>query len=442
MSNNNNTSRITDAKDLELGLKFLMAGGDLEKNAQEYLNEVDRIENSSGGGSPASAVEEVSVGSIEDDIYTPPSQASVFGDVDDEDQLEDYADEYEDDELGTLSEGEVGEDGLATLQGGNFGDLGTNPKGKVQSLESALETSLSDNDSNAEESAPKSDDPRSQEDISSEYTPDTDESPEDTPQQSSEHDDIGIVGAVDPEDEEDEEEDHPALIAARKRDMTLVEKIKDTYEDLSPFHQKLAAGGVITAVVLIIALVVLLLTPKGDKPSEQNVDAPANVHMEQTQGVEAGIMVPTGMSVQCAEGEANTPLQNAFDPSEELAWVCERAFGIDGVVAEMTFDAPVEISKVSIVPGFNFAAPRGEDEWTKHRVVTKVLWRIGDEQFVQTINPARAPVEMTIPNLVSDKITMTVQTTADPVNAEGSAVRPAGADTFAISNITISGKPA
>lgn len=242
-----------------------------------------------------------------------------------------------------------------------------------------------------------------------------------------------------PEDPEDDEDEDFIPESLKKKDQTPLDKLRTWFAERDPLHQKLIIGAVLAAVLLLIAVIVLIVSP-GNKPSEEAPVASDQVVMEETAPTQQeGSLIPASANAQCAP-DHSTPAQNAFDPQEDTAWVCERSFGVDGTVLEMTFSSPVEITKVGIVPGFNFAAPRGEDEWLKHRVVTRVLWRIGDEQFVQQINPARSLAEITIPTLITDTISMTVLSTDMPVPPEGVTVAPPEADTFAISSITLTGK--
>lgn len=239
-----------------------------------------------------------------------------------------------------------------------------------------------------------------------------------------------------PEEPEDEEEFLPESL--RKKDQNFFDKVKDWFDERDPLHQKLILGAIAVAILIIIAFITLALSP-GNKTETETPVASEQVAMEETAPIQEGALIPASANAQCAP-DHSTPAQNAFDPQEDTAWVCERSFGVDGTVLEMSFTSPVEITKVGLVPGFNFAAPRGEDEWLKHRVVTRVLWRIGDEQFVQEINPARSIAEMSIPTLVTDKISMTVLSTDMPVPPEGVVAAPPEADTFAVSTITLTGK--
>ena len=418
---NPNNSRISEAKSLELQLKFLTSD-DPNKAAEEYLAEVDRLETPP----PTTFVSENAdpEEDPQDDIYVPPTNNSVFSD-DDEDELLDpdaVGDDFEDlDDPGvsmTSNKTQRLEDAfdVSSL-------LGNKPDLDESLEETAEDDSLEDSDELEDGTLDASDSNL------------TDEDPELGDEDTFEE------MAVDPDDDEDEYEDDLVPEALRKRDMTFIEKVKDWYDDREPLHQKLILGGAAASILLIISLILLIVFPKDkqEAPEAQNTDT--NISMEDTKATEVGTLIPASSDSKCPEGELSTPVANAFDPAQDKAWVCERAFGIDGAVATMHFDSSVEISKVALVPGFNFAAPRGEDEWMKHRVVTKVLWRIGDEQFVQTINPARTPAELSIPNLVASDISMTVLTTADPVGTDGQTARPP-TDTFAISTITITGKPA
>ena len=419
---NPNNSRISEAKSLELQLKFLTSD-DPNKAAEEYLAEVDRLETPP----PAAFVSEDAepVEDPQDDVYVPPTNNSVFSDDEDEDELPEPDTVEEDFEDPGVSMSSNKTQRLEdTFDVSSL--LGTKPALDEPFEETDNEDTLEDSD--ALEEGPLD-------------ALDSDLSDENAELDGDDEDAFEEM-AVDPDDDEDDEdEDDLVPEALRKRDMTFTEKVKDWFDDREPLHQKLILGGAAASILLIISLILLIVFPKDkqEAPKEQNTDT--NISMEDTNATEVGTLIPVSSDSKCPEGELSTPVADAFDPAQEKAWVCERAFGIDGAVATMHFDSSVEISKVALVPGFNFAAPRGEDEWMKHRVVTKVLWRVGDEQFVQTINPARTPAEISIPNLVTTDISMTVLATADPVGTDGQTARPT-TDTFAISTITITGKPA
>lgn len=241
-------------------------------------------------------------------------------------------------------------------------------------------------------------------------------------------------------------DDDDAFVAVNDTSPSIKDKITDWWEDLEPLHQKMVFGVGASAILLVVAFVILLVAGGDSEPDVPPVQTDGVAEEqdpveEDEPDAAAGTLIPTGMEVTCPAGASTRP-EDAFNPAEDTAWVCERAFGIDGTTLTLTFDSPVEISEVGMVPGFDYVAPRGVDEWNNHRVVTRALWRIGDEQFVQEINPTRADVVMTVPDLTVQRIQLTIQATDDPVTANGgNANAVGGADTFAISRIIINGKP-
>jgi len=87
----------------------------------------------------------------------------------------------------------------------------------------------------------------------------------------------------------------------------------------------------------------------------------------------------------------------AFTNRPENAWRCERAFGIDGAVMNIVFPKTAVVKSITVMPGWNYVAPNGRDHWNEQRLVTKILWRIGGQQFEQNITPTRSGSTLTLP---------------------------------------------
>ncbi|MFB9785342.1 hypothetical protein [Rhodococcus baikonurensis] len=153
-----------------------------------------------------------------------------------------------------------------------------------------------------------------------------------------------------------------------------------------------------------------------------------------------GVLAPSAVSAKCPEG--STDARFAFTADKSQAWICKRALGIDGAVMEITFPYAVVISDVFLTPGFDYIEPSGIDRWVEHRTVSRVQWSIGNQRFIQEINPSRTGSNMPIPEVKTQKITLTIMATAEPtgaVNRGFGAAAGAKDDSFAISLIRITG---
>lgn len=65
----------------------------------------------------------------------------------------------------------------------------------------------------------------------------------------------------------------------------------------------------------------------------------------------------------------------AFDGDLHTAWVCTRAKNQDGQVIQVDFGRQVTLTQIRIDSGFDSIAPDGTDQWSKHRIVTKIqVW--------------------------------------------------------------------
>lgn len=136
------------------------------------------------------------------------------------------------------------------------------------------------------------------------------------------------------------------------------------------------------------------------------------------------------VSASCGNGSEGS--SNAFSSDETVAWVCERAFGIDGAILNIRFRHPVTLHEIKFTPGFNYVRqPSGDDEWNKHRVITRVLWRAGGKQFPQEIVPSRSEASFKFAEPVAtESMSMTIQESVGPedtVGGEGQTMDPGGA---------------
>jgi hypothetical protein len=160
----------------------------------------------------------------------------------------------------------------------------------------------------------------------------------------------------------------------------------------------------------------------------------------------AAPLVPATVSASCVgDSDAVAP----FAGEKSRAWVCGRANGLDGSVLNITFNKPVVVTEITVVPGFNYVAPDGRDEWDRHRQVTGVTWRMGSKMFPQTINPTRTGSTMKFPSVITQEMSMTITSSTRPAKGSGaggigkpSSDTSADVDgTTAVSSIVITGYP-
>jgi hypothetical protein len=131
---------------------------------------------------------------------------------------------------------------------------------------------------------------------------------------------------------------------------------------------------VAAVIVLLVALsfvnfVTTDVTPKTTQstasvaPPAPPIQAPLNRDQILT-GVKAADVCPKDDNYS----EAN----RAFDGDFNTAWVCTRAKNQDGQQLQVDFGRQVTLTQIRIIGGFDATAPDGTDQWSKHRIVTKL----------------------------------------------------------------------
>ena len=199
---------------------------------------------------------------------------------------------------------------------------------------------------------------------------------------------------------------------------------------------KFALGAAAVAAAVTLAVVAVSATG-GDREAAPATGAPVTASgtdgAGESMGAE-GVLVPTAVSTTCFnDSDAVAP----FSGDGSRAWVCQRTRGLDQNVLNITFRQPVTITSIAIVPGFDHVAADGRDQWTQHRQVTDVTWRMGGKVFPQHIEPARTPATAEFPSVLTRTVSVTINASA---RAEGAL---ASADeTTAVSRIVITGRAA
>ena len=196
----------------------------------------------------------------------------------------------------------------------------------------------------------------------------------------------------------------------------LLEKPKELY---AKYPRPIIMG----AIGLVVALVVVVVFGGGSPTSETPVANPGEGVVEEpiapsVDGMEPVTLLPKRVSADCGAGQTSPALAFSNDPKE--AWICPRANNIDGQVMNILFDRTVQVQSITILPGWNFVAPNGKDNWNEHRVITQILWRVGGQQFVHKINPTRSGSTFTFPGkgVAATVMSLTVQRSERP-NAAG-----------------------
>lgn len=204
-------------------------------------------------------------------------------------------------------------------------------------------------------------------------------------------------------------------------------------------------GGVATALAVVL-FIAYLAWPSGEQPAGSTAPPPQTQQPAPGTDESDGVVMPAarGLEVDCANGSTSPSL--AFTNDASKAWQCMRYYSSDNVTLTITFSKPVTISRITFVPGWNYVEPSGVDNWAKWRVVTQVLWVIGNNQYAQTVTPTRSGVEQKIsPPISTTSIQMVIQQTAPSSgNDDKGSILDGGwsktVDGFAISNIRIYGR--
>ncbi|WP_043367853.1 hypothetical protein [Mycolicibacterium conceptionense] len=177
----------------------------------------------------------------------------------------------------------------------------------------------------------------------------------------------------------------------------------------------LVAGAAVTVLVLVAVFVASIAGNRGEppQPAGQVAAPPLQSENPEPEPVDE-VLVPAKVSASCGnDSDAVAP----FAADKTRAWVCLRIDGLDLNVLNITFNAEVVITSICLVPGWDYVAPDGRDEWARHRLVTAVTWRMGGQAFPQEINPTRPGVCKqfpTDPPISTREMSMTITASTRP----------------------------
>lgn len=118
---------------------------------------------------------------------------------------------------------------------------------------------------------------------------------------------------------------------------------------------------------------------------------------------------PIGVTNLCP----GSPLRS--DPA--TVWVClpKVHSGANGNVFTLSFDTPVTITGISVIGGDPYTDVDGHNHWPDSLFVTKLAWRIGDQNILQSVSPSQNWSVLPVPEVSADSLTGTVlDTTTSP----------------------------
>jgi hypothetical protein len=196
------------------------------------------------------------------------------------------------------------------------------------------------------------------------------------------------------------------------------------------FNKAVAVGFAAATATVTIAVAVILLgmrtephaAAENSSPTTQISVLPAPASPVPTDaGGDAPI--PFAASASCPPGSTAAQAVAGDDPSR--AWVCVRG-GVDGQVLTLDLGRTMVVTAVSITPGWVGADASGTDQWSAHRVVTRVQWIFNDEAttvVTQHTGNVRGEAVEAIPHrgVLASKITAIILETsrapADPATS-------------------------
>lgn len=424
-----NDSRISDKKDTELSRRLLAAlSNDDFDEVQKIEKERETLEASAKTVPASEAVGEPIRRPQESDLYIPEDDDTkiVFSDEDD-DVIEDgRVDPMEGLNLqNTLEEPEESDSKSHVEISTEIPD----ENDPMLSQTTAPETHTSTQEDTTEPSQHEDSETPSKESVMPQVGPVS----ADTAQMPSTSSDYSYSDSYDYDESNDVEKTNPF-----KKLMQWV------MEDESGNRKWIAIGGAAIVVALLILVGILLTGNKKEEPApEPTQETQQTQENTQQQAAELpGVIQPVNVTSRCANEDSNPSAM--FDPNKTTAWICQRAMGVDGVVAEIDFGKDVTITQVSVVPGFDYLSNTGTNEWTNYRTVNRIAWQFdetGKETVIQDITPAQgSEATKTLESPVTTrKIYMKIMGTqkSDPAAPDPQPGTPQ--DAFAISSLTLTG---
>ncbi|WP_131823265.1 hypothetical protein [Mycobacteroides chelonae] len=209
-----------------------------------------------------------------------------------------------------------------------------------------------------------------------------------------------------------------------------------------------------TALSVIVVFVLIVSGSGGKKKTHEPIDAPeptatalAPAGVDDGEGMP---LQPSNLNPHCYVGGSDPA--TAFGDDRSQAWICPGRYTPNYNSLDIYFKEPMVIYSITVVPGFDYVEPNGEDHWSEHRLVTYINWRIGGKDVSQPIVPTRGQgATLKLPTRpAASLITLTVQQTkpaprspnAGPSLGSSLGGGDKAEKSFAIGKITIMGRPA
>lgn len=217
--------------------------------------------------------------------------------------------------------------------------------------------------------------------------------------------------------------------------------------------QRVATLG--AAALSVIVVFILIVSSSGSKKkTTELIDGPEpTATASAPAGVDDGVgmpLKPSNLVPHCYIGGTDAAV--AFGDDRSQAWICPGRYTPNYNSLDIYFKEPMVIYSITVVPGFDYVEPNGEDHWGEHRLVTYINWRIGGKDASQPIVPTRGQgATLKLPeHPAASLITLTVQQTKPPPRSPNAGpslgTSLGGGDkaekSFAIGKITIMGRPA
>jgi uncharacterized protein YoaH (UPF0181 family) len=197
------------------------------------------------------------------------------------------------------------------------------------------------------------------------------------------------------------------------------------------------------ACALVIAVLVAVFVTIGGDDDPQDAKAPVATPSAPASVPAAppapSAAAPVGVPIQVKSATTQCPAgstdgMDAFSAEDGKAWSCVRAFNVDGQVMTIDLGKQYKIDSIGIVPGFDYIAPDGTDEWDQHRTASRVSYEFDDSDrttYTQDTMDQRTSVVTKIePPIATSQIVLTV------LKSNGNR----SADDVAISSIVITGQ--
>lgn len=192
------------------------------------------------------------------------------------------------------------------------------------------------------------------------------------------------------------------------------------------------------AAVVALLLVVLLVATSGkkDEANQPLAVSPAPATTAQPAPTDAGHTSNTieveAATAKCPPG--STDGMDAFSGEPGKAWLCVRAYKVDGQVLRIDLGKTYKVDSIGIVPGWDYVGSDGVDQWTKYRTASRVSYQFDNNDKTtytqETLDQRSLVITRIDPPIAASEIVLTV------LGSHGGSAENA----VAISSIVITGR--